>query len=624
MLRNTHDAQRPTRARSGAPRRFPLLLGLALALLVVPSLARAVQPGDVTPIHEVQGAGPESELSDEVVTIEGVVTGDYRADNALRGFFVQEEADDADADAATSEGIFVFHDSASVAEGDLVRITGTVNELAGVTQLTHVSDVSVISLDALADVALAQVDLPVPDSLTPDAFWEQYEGMLVFFSDALAVSETYELGRYGRIVLSEGGRPYQFTQVNSPDADFDAWLDDLSRRVIYLDDFNNQQNRADVIYHPQPGGLSPTSSFRSGDTLDGLVGIVNYAADVWRIEPLAARPVRFNADNSRPNPPRVRGDVQVATFNVLNYFNGDGSGGGFPTSRGADSPTEFEVQREKIVSALTLLNADVVALMEIENDGGANQATADLVSALNAAQDNISDHYAFIDTGVIGTDAIKVALIYRPAVVTPVGDYAVLDSSIDPDFNTQRNRPALAQTFAADVGGDRFTVVANHLKSKGSGCPTGDNDPVQGSCNGTRTRAAEALIRWLATDPTGSGDPDVLIVGDLNAYAMEDPVTTLLDSGYVNPADPTAYSYVFDGQLGTLDYVLVSASLAERVTGADIWHVNADEIPLLDYNDTVLDESEPDYEAKPHPLTAAGPWRASDHDPVIVGLALAG
>jgi len=605
-------------------RRFPLLLVLMLALLVAPLLARAAQPGDLTLIHEVQGTGPESELSGEVVTIEGVVTGDYQADNELRGFFVQEEADDADTDAATSEGIFVFHDSASVAAGDRVRITGTVNEVADVTQLTHVTDVSVISLDALHRVALGQVDLPVPDSLTPDAFWEQHEGMLVFFSDALSVSEYFELGRYGRLVLSEGGRPYQFTQVNPPDADYEAWLDDLSRRIIYLDDFNNTQNRADVIYHPQPGGLNPANIFRGGDTLDGLVGIVNYAGDAWRIEPLATRPTRFNADNARPNPPRVRGDVQVATFNVLNYFNGDGSGGGFPTSRGADSLAEFEVQRDKIVSALTQLDADVIGLVEIENDGGRNQATADLVRALNAAQENVSGHYAFIDTGVIGTDDIKVALIYRPAVVTPVGDYVVLDSSIDPDFNTQRNRPALAQTFAANVSRERFTVVANHLKSKGSGCPTGDNDPVQGNCNGTRTRAAEALVRWLATDPTGSGDPDVLIVGDLNSYAMEDPVTRLLDAGYVNPVGPTAYSYLFDGQLGTLDYVLVSASLADRVTGAAVWHVNADEVPLLDYNDTVLDASEPDYEAKPYPLTAAGPWRASDHDPLIVGLALAG
>lgn len=604
-------------------RRWPLWT-LVLALLVAPGLARAVQVDDVTPIPDIQGVGPETALSGEIVTIEGVVTGDYQADNELGGFFVQEEANDADANDAASDGLFVFNDTMAVSQGDQVRVTGTVNEVAGVTQLTRVTDVAIIGLDALDLVELGQVDLPVPDDLTPEAFWEQYEGMLVAFRDPLAVSEYYELGRYGRIVLTEGGRPAQFTQVNPPDADYAAWMDNLSRRIIVLDDFNNQQNRADVIYHPQPGGLSPTHVFRGGDTVHGLVGIVNYAGDTWRIEPLAGRPTRFNADNPRPNPPRVRGDVQVATFNVLNYFNGDGRGGGFPTTRGADSLAEFEVQRAKIVSALTQLDADVVALLEIENDDGDNQAAADLVAALNAAQADASGHYAFIDTGVIGTDEIKVALIYRPAVVTPVGGYALLDSTIDPDFNSQRNRPALAQTFADNASGDRFTVVANHLKSKGSGCPTGDNDPVQGACNGTRTRAAEALVRWLATDPTGSGDPDVLIVGDLNSYAMEDPITRLLDGGYVNPVGPEAYGYVFDGQIGTLDYVLVSASLAERVTGAAIWHVNADEIPLLDYNDTRLDESEADYEAKPYPLTADGPWRASDHDPVIVGLALAG
>lgn len=595
-----------------------LLPVVVLALLTTSTLA---QSDNITHIHEIQGAGDETPLIDQIVTIEGVVTGDYQPTNGLRGFFVQEETEDMDDDPATSEGVFVFNAPVDVSEGDQVRLTGTVVELSGVTQIINVTNISILSLDALHRVSLAPVDLPIPADMNREAFWEQHEGMLVFFSDTLAVSEYFELGRYGRVVLTEGGRPYQFTQTNAPDGDYAAFLDDLSRRTVILDDFNNTQNRADVIYHPQPG-LSPTNYFRGGDTVNGLVGIVNYAGEEWRIEPTTSRPVTFAPVNPRPDAPVVRGNVQVASFNVLNYFNGNGDGSGFPTSRGAHSPAELQTQRDKIVAALTLLDADIVGLIEIENDSGPAQATADLVDALNAVQASEDAHYAYIDTGVIGTDEIKVALIYRPAVVTPAGAYAVLDSSVDPDFNTQRNRPALAQTFTENAGGAALTVVVNHLKSKGSGCATGDNDPVQGGCAGTRTIAAQALARWLATDPTSSGDPDVLILGDLNAYAMEDPITALTGAGFVNLLDPTEYSYVFDGQLGSLDHALASASLAAQLTRADIWNINADEISMLDYNDTVLDDGEADYEAKPYPLTAEGPWRSSDHDPIIVGFNL--
>ena len=138
--------------------------------------------------------------------------------------------------------------------------------------------------------------------------------------------------------------------------------------------------------------------------------------------------------------------------------------------------------------------------------------------------------YDTIDTGTIGTDAIKVGLIYKPDEVTPVGAFQILDSTDDPRFIDTKSRPVLAQTFEVNETGARFTVAVNHLKSKGSDCnDVGDPDAGdgQGNCNGTRTNAAQALVDWLATDPTGSGDPDFLIMGDLNSYAQEDPIDAL-------------------------------------------------------------------------------------------------
>ena len=329
--------------------------------------------------------------------------------------------------------------------------------------------------------------------------------------------------------------------------------------------------------------------------------------------------------------PDVGGRLKVAGFNVLNYFltidttssNDRGPCGASQTldCRGADSSAELELQRDKMLAALSTMNADIVGLMEMENTPGVDPL-ADIVAGLPG--------YAYVNTGVVGTDAIRVGFIYKTSAVEPVGDYAILDSSVDPRFIDTRNRPALAQTFEEVATGARVTVVVNHLKSKGSGCGPDDDDTTtgQGNCNGTRTRAAEALADWLATDPTGSGDPDALIIGDLNSYAKEEPIVTLQNAGYTDLVaefgGSSAYGYVFDGQLGYLDHGMSNATLTPQVTGAAEWHINADEIPLFDYNDAVRDAGEAAFEDESDvlPLYEANQFRSSDHDPVVVGLDL--
>jgi hypothetical protein len=205
-----------------------------------------------------------------------------------------------------------------------------------------------------------------------------------------------------------------------------------------------------------------------------------------------------------------------------------------------------------------------------------------------------------------------------------VGSAAILDSSVDSSFNDTKNRPTLAQTFRQLSGGGRFTVAVNHLKSKGSACDTiGDPDTGdgQGNCNLTRTDAATALVSWLATDPTGSGDSDFLIIGDMNSYAQEDPITVIKGGGYTDVIDShigvsTAYSYVFNGQAGYLDHALASSSLAAQVTGVTEWHINPDEPRILDYNVEFKSAGQV------NSLYSPDAYRASDHDPVIIGLSL--
>jgi hypothetical protein len=336
----------------------------------------------------------------------------------------------------------------------------------------------------------------------------------------------------------------------------------------------------------------------------------------------------------------VGGSLKVAGMNLLNYFNTwdglpdnvdnctFGVGGAPADCRGADTQEEFDRQWPKTVAAILALNPDVLGVNEIENDGyGPDSAIQHLVDQLNATAG--AGTYALIDadaeTGqlnALGTDAIRVGMIYKPGVVTPVGQTGALNSVefVNGGDSAPRSRPALAQAFAQNATGARVIVVANHLKSKGSACDAPDAGDGQGNCNTVRVNAATALVEWLATDPTGTGDLDVLLVGDYNAYALEDPIAVIENAGYTNLIaqflGPDAYSYVFDGQWGYLDQALASASLVGQVAGVGDYRINADEPSVLDYN---TDFKSPGQIVS---LYAPDKFRVSDHNPVLVGLNL--
>lgn len=591
-----------------------------------------------TPIHEVQGAGNRSPLVGQTVTIEGVVVGDFQSGDGdrygtnLGGYFVQELDERADADPLTSEGIYVADSSTDVNLGDLVSVTGTVLESGFMTQIGRPSNVTACaSNQELPSPAVIEFPLTSVDAL------EAYEGMLVTFPQELVISEYFNYDRYGEIVLAwpsdDRARVYQPThdhRYDTPAAkETQAGLP-LVR--ITLDDGIGDQNPR-VSRHPDGGLFSGSHTFRGGDRLRNLTGVLEYRFDSYRVQPVLG--AQYIVANPRPAAPDdVGGSVRAAAFNVLNYFSRTTDQGRVcgPAStaecRGADNAAEKQRQRAKIANALHALDAHVVGIMEIENDAD-DAALADLVAGLNDAAG--AGTYSFVNTGgPVGNDAIKVAIIYQPRVLTPIGVPAILaaDTFVDPMGSGQgRNRAALAQTFEDGRGG-RFTIVVNHLKSKGSACGERGEGGLQGNCSLTRARAATELLRWLETDPTGSGDPDFLIVGDLNSYAKEAPTLALLagPDGVQGTEDdyadllhsfvgPGAYTYAFDGLLGYLDYAISSSSLTPQVTGATAWHINADEPDILDYDMSFK-------KAPQVALYAPDPYRSSDHDPVLVGLDL--
>ncbi|WP_025763006.1 ExeM/NucH family extracellular endonuclease [Dyadobacter tibetensis] len=587
-------------------------------------------PGIPTLISSIQGQG--SQATGGTFTIEGIVTGVF-ADWSPAGFYVQEEDTDSDNDPLTSEAIFVVEASPSVGVGQKVKVAGDVSESSAAPSYEQ----AVLQPTSISILASNQ-PLPTPVSFSLPAlsstYLERFEGMLVTYPGTLTVSDNYELGSYGSIKLSEGGLVYQPTQILDPnDATASGTSSSGTSNLAAINQLK-EDNALRTIVLDDGRAIAPISlpyvnadhTLRVGSTVSGITAIMGYGYQAYRLQPLPAGHTYATATNFSyaPRPGSVpsvgSATVKVASFNVLNYFNGDGLGGGFPTARGASTLVEFERQRAKIISALSEINADVVGLLEIENDGnGANAALSDLVRGLNDRMG--PDTYRFITETVTGTDQIRCAIIYKPTKVLPVGSAM---GSTNPVFD----RPPLAQNFQIVLPSARiaapiqFNYIVNHFKSKGCGSATGanaDQNDGQGCYNGRRKDQANELLNFISTVKSSSGNDYVISMGDYNAYYQEDPMDVLRAGGQVVLANATDYSYLFDGQLGSLDHAVVSSQLNTLVSGVAKWNINSVEPDYLSYKDEV--NSGGSDRVNPWSATyTSDAFRSSDHDAVIVGL----
>jgi predicted extracellular nuclease len=592
-------------------------LPLSLAAILVACNSTAA----TTPIHDIQGTGSSSPHEGVEVVVEGVVTGDFQArdDDATRdlgGFYIQGNPDSDD---ETSDGIFVFdgaNPETDVEPGDLVRVIGTVNEYFGETQI------SAESVVVTGTGSMQPVPVTFPAAATTEnadgeliADLERYEGMLVTFPQTLTVSQLRNLERFGEVLLNEGGREYAYTDLNAPDvAGYAAHRKLIAGRRIHLDDGRRGNNAGSSL------------AIRNGDEITDLTGVLRFSrgsgsagTEAFRLMPTVDP--AFDRVNPRPAAPDVEGSLHIAMFNLDNYFSTVDTGSkicgpaGNANCRGADSDEELSRQLAKIVTVLELMDADIVSMIELENN--ASKSLQTIVDSLNASVGK--SVYDFIDTGTIGSDAIKVGLIYQPARVQPAGDFAILDSSVDVRFDDSKNRPVLAQSFDTVADAHRFTILANHLKSKGSPCDSvGDPNlgDGQSNCSATRSLAAAAMVDWIAGDPTSSGSSDFLVIGDFNTHTMGDALSQFETAGYINLAShflgESAYSFEFRGQFGALDHAVASPSLAAHAMNVAEWHINADEADLHDYN--------LEFDRDPSLFDPTTPYRASDHDPLIIGL----
>lgn len=555
-------------------RLFVLLLA---ACLLSPSAAADCPTTGLTPIAQLKGESGEA-LRGQRITVRGVVTGDFRGEDRLRGYWLQSRA------GAPPAGIFVFtpgeeHGASPVAPGVELAVRARAGEFRGLRQLSRVEQVIVCDRPGLPD------PLPLPFPPAAPTALDRHEGLYVRIDAPLMVSGNHELARFGSLTLSAGGRLFRPTNAAGVTG---ATAADNERRRIVLDDGSYQA-------HPRPvPWLDRHGTRRIGSEVTAASGILTRAFGDWRLHPLDVDTIDFNDANPRPPPPaRDDSSARIAGFNVENYFLALGQ-------RGAATTAELDAQRKRLAAVARGLDAGLVGLIEVENRPA---AVADLARRFGEAAGVQGGYRHFGLDSPVGSDVIRVMLAWDPAQVT-LRDGPFIDD--DP----VHHRPPVAGHFRTGEDDAGMLVAVIHHKSK-SGCPaSGDIDRGQGCWNERRTAQSRALARFLARLREETGVDRLLIIGDINSYGNEDPVRVLREAGYVDlvagrlpPA--SRYSYVFRGESGYLDTALASPALAEDISKVAFWHVNADEPPEL------------------HEITKgrrSDPWRSSDHDPLVVDL----
>lgn len=574
------------------------IIALLLIIAAIPVSAANCESPHV-PVSDIQGQGNESPMVGRQVSVEGIVTLDLRHPGGFQGFYLQQALAEHDNDDSTSEGLFI-HTTANGGEpGDRIHVSGEVTEHYGLTSLTGVSQIHVCDRAGLPEPRALEAGTSLPDDR------EGLEGMLVQTVAPLTITDTWNLARYGELVLSPALQ-WIPTQVVAPGPRARRLKEQQERQRLILDDGHRRK-------HPRPipflygSEAAPASPLRVGDQIAPVEGVLEYRFGHWRLQPLS-RPDILDS-NPRDMPPArdPEARLRVVSLNLGNLFNGDGRGGGFPTDRGASSHRAYQQQLARLVGQIQATEPDILAVSELENDGyGENSTPAELARALG-------EHWRFVQGGTNRhDDAIRNGLLYRHDRVRTQGPASLI---ITEAFR-RWHRPALAQGFRLVGGEATVTVISVHLKSKNCrNAPPAQKDAGDGQgCYAPARKAASLqLAHWRPPD-TGE-ESLVLLAGDFNAYARETPIQALANAGYT---DLIAHfhgleqqTFRYHGRQGTLDYHIANEPLRERVRASRIWSVNAEEPRLWAY----------DAENAP-PVPDDFLWRASDHNPVITDIRL--
>ncbi len=424
----------------------------------------------------------------------------------------------------------------------------------------------------------------------PDDFKNanQYDGKLVELNQTLYVTNIYDWNKKGEITLSSK-RLMSPTEVALPgSAEYRTIVAENNSDQLILNDGSDKQ-------YPNPRPWTGDKNYiRTGAYSNRIVGVFTIEEYGYTITPTETP---LFEDNERPTMPTELGDynIKVCGFN-LRYYLGDDWGG----EMGPKTKEEAERQHNKIVRALLAIDADVYGLVEVQQGQDALQKLADALNAIDSEAE-----YAYINDGTQKNGTYtKSCYLYKSSRVKPLRQLQSNDTGV-------KNRKK-AQGFQMKSNGEKFVMMINHFKAK-SGKGSGDNADSgdgQSTYNGDRVREATAIVTFAKSCATYFGDNDVIVMGDLNAYSMEDPIRIFTDAGYTNlikKYDANGYSYSYRGTVGCLDHALANEAIEAQVTGCEVFHINTDESTVFAYDGYSYENNM---------------YRSSDHDPVVVGLRL--
>ncbi len=554
-----------------------------LSLLIFTLLAFCLNAQISLSIPEIQGTGSSSNYTAQLVKTSGIVTAKYIGTGKINGFFMQDPV--GDNNPSTSDGIYVYTNTDNVSIGDKIEITATIVEYYNKTELTNITNIITYSSN--------NTITPTKVFYNSDTFnWEQYEGMLLEFDQTLYVTSNSNLQQYGQLTLSPFIRYIPTNKGIPSSTEYNENVNLNSKAQILLDDGIVSSNYSPIFFADENG------TRRTGEAVKNLIAVVDQTYSGYSIYPLSNPTF---TGNPRPTTPTNLGNynLKVCSFN-LEYYLTTNYGQGY----GANNTTEAAKQHLKIMEALLAIDADIYGLIEIEQG---QDALIKLTNALNVATN--SNRYGYINDGgsIYGTYT-KVGYIYRSDKIAP---HLSLNNNNSPSPINRKK----AQAFTLKSNNERFIYSLNHLKAK-SGCSSAtgadvDKGDGQSCYNATRVAEATSTLSFLNTCKTYYDDEDVLIMGDLNAYAKEDPIITLINGGYTDMhqvfGGDSAYSYLYQGQAGYLDHALTSSSVKNQITGVQVFHINSDDPSMFEYSGS---NHQPNM------------YRCSDHDPVVVGMYL--
>lgn len=521
-------------------------------------------------ISEIQGTSGTSPYNGQEVSTYGVVTLTLFGNGQLNGFFMQDTVNSTN---GASSGIFVYgKPSVELKEGDFLSITGTVGEWYGATQLSKYKFTI-----WRHDMAIPYTTVNFPEDFSSAADYERYESMALRIPHSMYLISTYDLVSNASVELSSE-RLRSPTDYNLPGSDdYRAALQANRANRLTLDDGSNTRNPVENPW------LDADGTCRTGQKTDSLLVVMYQSDDRYKVYAIR-KPVFYGNERTEAPDETALGDyeLKVCGFNLERYYDKE------------------PIQRARLVAALDAIDADMFGLVEV---GGGRKVIDSLVAALNRAKGDNEYTYLSWKGYEAVSDYTLNHIVYRPSKVEPYDQYFLINT-VGPS-----NRK-LIQAFKELNHDRKFIFSINHFKAK-SGTGTGadaDQGDGQGIFNNQRLQEAYAIRDRLSSLKFYYNTDCVLVMGDLNAMYREDPIRVFTDAGYSNQTHRFGdnYSYCFDGQIQYLDYSLASSEMEEFVTGATIWHINADEPTFWDY----------DRDSEKH----TGPYRCSDHEPVILGL----